>query len=92
MLPDRMWHCCFHLQPNFVAEDSISGPVSDRCICVWLLSQSSTPVLCHNNFICAWGEQWRGNQVPYLSQGRQRHNVFESGKPLGLSAGIKEIR
>lgn len=66
-----MWHGFFHLRPNLVAEDSISGPISDRYIMgsrAWLLSQGSTPGLCHNNFLCAWGEHRRGNQVPYFSR------------------------
>lgn len=39
---------------TLVAEDSVSDPRSDRSLMgshAWLLSRSSTPVLCHSNFL-----------------------------------------
>lgn len=51
---------------TLVAEDSVSGPRSDRSVMgsrTWLLSRSSTPVLCHNNFPCTRGSE---GSVSYL--------------------------
>lgn len=90
---DRMWHGFFHLQPNLVAEDHMNGPISDGCVMgsrAWLVSQSSTPVLCHNSFPRAWGSG-QGRQCPAFLQDCQRCNCFESVKALELSTGIKEI-
>lgn len=91
---DRMWHGFFHLQPNLVAEDNISGPVSDGCVMAsraWPVSQSSTPVLCHNSFLCAWRSGAGEAACPTFSQHRRRHDVSESVKAPCLSSGVEEI-
>lgn len=91
---DRMWHGFFHLQPNLVAEDNISGPVSDGCVMgsrAWLVSQSSTPVLCYNSFLCAWRSGAGEAACPTFSQHCRRHDVSESVKAPQLSSGAEEI-